>query len=73
MSKVLLITGITGKSGGYFSQILCENKEEILSKFDGGIWVVVREASNTWMIDSSTLNYQKYVGSLDDVNCLKKP
>lgn len=72
MSKVLAITGVTGKSGGYFAHVLCEHKGETLAKFDGGIRIVVREASNTLMLDSAPLHFEKYVGSLGDINFLKK-
>lgn len=57
---MLLVTGITGHSGRYFLE------ELIKSKYEGTIRCIVRETSNTSMIDSSGLNIEKIVGDLND-------
>lgn len=72
MSRILAITGATGKkSGGYFTQVLCAHKDEVALIFDGGIRAVVRESSNTSFLDTSSLRFEKYLGSADDVVFLK--
>lgn len=57
---MLLVTGITGHSGRYFLQELIDNKHE------GTIRCVVRESSDTSMLDRSGLKIEKVVGDLDD-------
>ncbi|NHN34322.1 SDR family oxidoreductase [Paenibacillus agricola] len=57
---MLLITGITGHTGGYFL------KELINNKYEGAIRCIVRNTSNTSSIDNSRLNIEKVVGDLDD-------
>jgi nucleoside-diphosphate-sugar epimerase len=57
---MLLVTGITGHSGRYFLQELISND------YQGSIRCVVREGSNTTMIDNSGLNIEKVYGDLDD-------
>lgn len=57
---MLLVTGITGHSGKYFLQELIKNN------YDGLIRCVVRENSDTSLIDNSGLNIEKVVGNLDD-------
>lgn len=57
---MLLVTGITGHTGKYFLQELINNK------YEGSIRCVVREASNTSLLDNSGLNIEKVVGDLDD-------
>lgn len=59
---MLLVTGITGHSGKYFLHELIDNK------YDGHIRVVVRESSNTSLIDNSGLDIEKVAGNLDDQN-----
>lgn len=73
MNKVLAITGATGKkSGGYFTQVLCEHADEINEMFDGGIRAVIRATSNTTALDACPLHFEKYVGSVDNVDFLKQ-
>lgn len=73
MSKVLAITGATGKkSGGVFTQIICEHAGEINAMFDGGIRTIVRATSNTSSIDEAPLLLEKCSGSIDDVEFLKQ-
>ncbi|MDC3411843.1 SDR family oxidoreductase [Terrihalobacillus insolitus] len=57
---MLLVTGITGHTGKYFLQELINNKYEC------SIRCVVRETSNTSLLDNSGLNIEKVVGDLDD-------
>jgi uncharacterized protein YbjT (DUF2867 family) len=57
---MLLVTGITGHTGRYFLQELIRNK------FDSPIRCIVRETSDTSLLDKSGLNIEKVVGNLDD-------
>lgn len=57
---MLLVTGITGHTGRYFLQELINNK------YEGPIRCVVRETSNTSLLDKSSLNIEKIVGDLND-------
>lgn len=72
MSKILAITGATGKkSSGYFTQLLCEHSDEINAIYKDGIRVVARETSDTSMVDSVPLRFQKYIGSIENIDFLK--
>lgn len=55
---MLLVTGITGHSGRYFLQELIDNK------YEGTIRCIVRETSDTSMLDNSGLNIEKVVGDI---------
>ena len=57
---MLLVTGITGHTGRYFLQELINNK------YEGPIRCIIRESSNTSLLDNSGLNIEKVVGDLDD-------
>lgn len=57
---MILVTGITGYSGSYFLQELVNNK------FEGYLRCIVRETSDTSLLDSSGLNIEKFVGDLND-------
>lgn len=57
---MLLVTGITGHTGGYFLQELIKNK------YADPIRAIVRETSNTSLIDNSGLNIEKVIGDLND-------
>lgn len=57
---MLLVTGITGHTGKYFLQ------ELTINKFEEPIRCIVRETSNTSLLDNSSLNIEKIVGDLDD-------
>lgn len=63
---MLLVTGITGHTGRYFLQEIIKNK------YDGLIRCVVRETSDTSLIDNSGLNIEKVVGDLDDQKFIEK-
>jgi len=64
--KMLLVTGITGHSGRYFLQELIDNK------YEGTIRCIVRETSDTSMLDSSGLKIEKVVGDLMDEEFVNK-
>jgi len=57
---LLLVTGITGHSGKYFLQELIDHK------YEGAIRCIVRENSDTSLIDNSGLNIEKVYGNLED-------
>lgn len=57
---MLLVTGITGHTGRYFLQ------ELINHKYEGPIRCIVRETSDTSMLDSSGLNIEKVYGDIYD-------
>lgn len=61
---MLLVTGITGHSGRYFLQELIRNK------YEGLIRCIVRENSDTALIDNSGLNIEKVVGDLGNQDFL---
>lgn len=63
---MLLVTGITGHSGRYFLQELIDNK------YEGTIRCIVREASDTSMLDNSGLRIEKVVGDITDEDFLHK-
>lgn len=62
---VLYITGITGHTGTWLLKRL------IHEKYEGPIRCVVREGSDTSLIDQSNLNIEKVYGDLDDSAFLK--
>jgi nucleoside-diphosphate-sugar epimerase len=57
---MLLVTGITGHTGRYFLQ------ELINHKYEGTIRCIVRETSDTLLLDDSELNIEKVVGDIHD-------
>jgi nucleoside-diphosphate-sugar epimerase len=57
---MLLVTGITGHTGRYFLQ------ELINHKYEGPIRCIVRETSDTTMLDSNGLNIDKVYGDIHD-------
>lgn len=63
---MLLVTGITGHSGKYFLQELINNN------YEGPIRCIVRENSDTSMIDYSGLDIEKFVGDLEDPEFMNK-
>jgi len=63
---MLLITGITGHSGRYFL------KELVKNKYEGSIRCIVRETSDTLLLDNSGLKIEKFVGDLDDQQFVDK-
>jgi nucleoside-diphosphate-sugar epimerase len=63
---MLLVTGITGHTGRYFLQ------ELIINKYKGPIRCIVRETSDTSMLDSSGLNIEKVYGDINDKEFIRK-
>jgi nucleoside-diphosphate-sugar epimerase len=59
---MLLVTGITGHTGRYFLQELINNR------YDGSIRCIVRETSDTSILDNSGLIIEKVIGDLEDPN-----
>lgn len=57
---MLLVTGITGHTGRYFLQELIDHK------YEGPIRCIVRETSETSMLDNSILNIEKVYGDIQD-------
>lgn len=57
---MLLVTGVTGHTGRYFLQ------ELISHKYEGPIRCIVRETSDTSMLDNSGLNIEKVYGDIHD-------
>ena len=57
---MFLVTGITGHSGKYFLQELIDHK------YQEQIRCIVRETSDTSMLDNSGLNIDKVVGDIED-------
>lgn len=63
---MLLVTGITGHTGCYFLQELIDNN------YKGLIRCIVRETSDTSMLDNCNLNFEKVVGDLTDSLFMEK-
>lgn len=63
---MLLVTGITGHTGRYFLQ------ELIGQNYEGPIRCVVRETSDTSLIDNSGLNVEKVIGDINDSAFINK-
>jgi len=63
---MLLVTGITGHTGRYFLQELMDHK------YEGPIRCIVRETSDTSMLDNSGLNIEKVYGDLNDKEFIRK-
>lgn len=61
MNKIL-ITGISGKNGRYLLEEMENNKEKLS---DYQFKVFLREGSDTTYLDKSTLNMERYVGSIE--------
>lgn len=57
---MLLVTGITGHTGRYFLQELIDHK------YEGAIRCIVRETSDTSILDDSGLNIEKVYGDLNN-------
>jgi len=63
---MLLVTGITGHTGRYFLQELIDHK------YEGPIRCIVRETSDTSMLDNSGLNIEKVYGELNDKEFVRR-
>ncbi len=62
--KMIAITGITGHTGRLFLKVLESHS------FKGKLRCLVRSSSNTEVLDKSSLNIDKIIGSNDDMNSL---
>ncbi len=60
---MILITGITGKSGSWFLKRLINEKENL---HDKTFRVIVRKSSNVELIDNSGLQLEKAYGDIED-------
>jgi len=65
---MILITGITGKSGLYFFQNIINDKKLKNEKFR----VVVRQTSNTDFIDKSGICIEKAIGDLNNLKFIEE-
>lgn len=63
---MLLVTGITGHTGRYFLQELIDHK------YEGAIRCIVRETSDTTILDKSGLNIEKAYGDLNNKEFVRK-
>ncbi|MBF4695144.1 NAD-dependent epimerase/dehydratase family protein [Fusibacter ferrireducens] len=63
---MLLVTGITGHTGRYFLQELMDHK------YEGAVRCIVRETSDTYMLDNCGLNIEKIYGDLNDQEFMNK-
>lgn len=73
MSKILVLTGATGKkSGGVMTENIGSNLDIVRKLFPDGIRAIVRSTSNTKELDRLIPNVQKYIGDLTDVQLLKE-
>ena len=73
MSKILVLTGATGKkSGGILTENIGKNLDIVRSMFPDGFRAVVRATSNTKELDRLIPDIQKFIGDLTDVPMLKK-
>lgn len=63
MSKILVLTGATGKkSGGALTENIGKNLDEVRAMFPDGIRAIVRETSDTTELDRLIPNVQKFSG-----------
>lgn len=63
---MLLVTGITGHTGRYFLQELIDHQ------YEGPIRCIVRETSDTLLLDNSGLNIEKVYGDINDKEFIRK-
>lgn len=73
MRKILVLTGSTGKkSGGALTENIGKNLEQVKKLFPDGIRTIVRETSDTKILDRWIPEAEKYVGDLEDISVLKE-
>lgn len=72
MSRILVLTGLTGKSGGALTDILGDNLGAVRAMFPDGIRTVVRATSNTERVDRRLPGIEKVTGSLTDPATLQR-
>lgn len=62
----LLVTGLTGHTGKWFLDAVNKNG------FNGEIHAIVRQSSNTELIDKSNVEIHKHIGDLTDITFLNE-
>lgn len=67
--KTLLVTGITGKSGGYFLRELANHKEGLVRQYK--IRIALRSTSDVKDLEASGVQYESFIGDLRDEEFLK--
>ena len=73
MSKILVLTGVTGKkSGGVLADNIAQNLDVVTNVFTDGIKVVVRSTSDTTYLKKNIPEVKIYSGELTDINFLKE-
>lgn len=72
MSKILVLTGLTGKSGGILAEYISNNAETVNKMFPDGIRTVIRKSSDTRKIDTILPDVQRITGDLTDPDVLQK-
>ncbi len=72
MSKILVLTGATGKkSGGVLIENIGKNLDKVQDMFPDGIRAIVRKTSDTTDLDRLIPNVQKFIGGMTDSYLLK--
>lgn len=66
MSKILAITGASGKSGSVFCRIISENVEAVSKMFPGGVRLIMHSDKPTPLDDTRELSVTKVLGNLED-------
>lgn len=64
--KTIAVTGITGHTGKYFAQELIKNN------YKGNVKCLVRESSNTRILDNSNIHFEKIVGDINDEKAINE-
>lgn len=70
MKKILVLTGVTGKSGGALAEIIGHNLDSVNLMFPDGIRTVVRKTSKTDRLEEAIPKIQKIIGNLTDPETL---
>ena len=71
MGKILVLTGLTGKSGGTLTEIIEKNYDTICHCFPDGIRAVVRQTSDTKKIDRLIPGVQKMICNFSEITSLQ--
>ena len=71
MGNSLVLTGVTGKSGGAFAKRIGENYSFIMRMFPGGIKAIVRQDSNTDKLQEEIPEIDILPIGLDNLDTLK--
>lgn len=72
MSRILAITGATGrKSGGAFASLISQRRDEIDTLFSGGMRALVRSTSNTEELLAKIPDIELFSGEITDEKLLE--